>query len=69
MDQPSKSESTKENGQEVTCGSHRGPKRVDPYQEVEKITQGDLGKQDEKNDHGNDKRNQKSFQGLAPVLD
>ena len=62
MDQPSKSKRTKQRGQEVSCESQCGPQRVDPYQKVEEISRGDLGKQDEKDYKSDEKRDEESFQ-------
>jgi len=62
MDEPSKSKGTRESGYEVSCISQDGPQGVDPYQKVEEISQGDLGKQDEKDDKSDEKRDEESFQ-------
>ena len=68
MDEQSKSKGTKEKSHEVSCRSQRGPKRIDPYEKFEKISQGDLGKKDKKDGTGDDEGNEKSLQGIAPVL-
>jgi len=68
MDEQSKSKGTKEKSHEVSCRSQRGPKRIDPYEKFEKISQGDLGKQDKKDGTGDNEGNEKSLQGIAPVL-
>ena len=69
MDQPSKSQGPEESGQEVSCGSQHGPQRIDLYQKGRKISQGDLGKQDEKDDAGNKQRDEESFQTNTPIHD
>jgi hypothetical protein len=62
MDEPSKSKGTGERGQKVCRKSEDGPHGADPYQKVQEVFQGDLGKEDNKDDKGDEKRNQKSFQ-------
>ena len=68
MDEQSKSKGTKEKSHEVSCRSQRGPKRIDPYEKFEKISQGDLGKKDKKDGTGENEGNEKSLQGVALFL-
>ena len=52
MDEPSKSKGARESGQEISRTSQDGPQGIDLYQKIEEISEGDLGKQDEKEDEG-----------------